>query len=717
MGWLGLALALLLAAAAYSRCLRVPFQFDDITFVQQNPALRALWPPERWIHSGKQETRPLVNLTFALNYAWSGIEPWSYHLVNLALHLATVALLFAFVRRSLRLLESPWPRWSGTVAAGAALLLAAHTAHSESVLYIQGRPGLMLTAFGLGALTVAAGLLPGWEHAPRRTARTAATAACVAGALLSKESAAVLPPLLLLYDAAVVARGRLARLRGRLLGFHAPQWAMLLLLPLLFATLRNPHRGVFGPGTVDTARFYLTQPEVLLFYLELYLWPSGLAIDRSFALARPEQLLPWLALAAVAALAGLSLWALRRAPWAGFCAAWWWAALLPTSLIPSHEFVAERYLTFATPAFAALAAWAAAAGWRELAPPPARTHAGSLALTSCAALALLLGWNTYRHSAVWLSGRSLWKQALAVSPQRGRAWYQYGWFLWHANEFEEAERAARRARELDPHTYQPLLLVSRILSDTGRPDSAEAYARASVTLAPAQPEPHVFLAQALMQQQRWREALESCERALKLDSTLTLAPYYRAQCRVQLGDTAQARRDAWELERRRPDAGFGPYVLGLLDHTAGRDSSAARWFELALRREPDHVEAMGSYPMALFRLGRKAEALEGWRRYFAATRADRWDYVSLYDSALCHQALGHDAEAVRTTQAVQQLNPGLPEPWIELAYTLAAARDPAVRDPKAALRALDEGLRRVGTMTPAIRARVAEVRAVLGRGR
>ena len=59
-----------------------------------------------------------------------------------------------------------------------------------------------------------------------------------------------------------------------------------------------------------------------------------------------------------------------------------------------------------------------------------------------------------------------------------------------------------------------------------------------------------------------------------------------------------------------------------------------------LQREPDHVEAMGSYPMALFKLRRTREALEGWRRYFAATRADRWDFESLYYTALCCQRLG-----------------------------------------------------------------------------
>jgi tetratricopeptide (TPR) repeat protein len=708
-----LAAALLLAVAAYGFSLRVPFQFDDIVFVRDNPALRALWPPGRWIHAGSQETRPLANLTFALNYAWSGQAPWSYHLVNLGLHLACVVLLFVLVRRSLRLLAEPWPARADLVAAAAALLLAAHTAHSESVIYIQGRPGLLATAFGLAALALAADLLPRWATARRRGRGTAAVAACVALAVLGKESAAVLPALLLLLDVAVVARGRLREVGKRALAFHLPQWLTLGVLPLVFATLRNPHHGVFGFDTVDVARFYLTQPEVLLFYLRLYLWPAGLTIDRAFPLARASQPLAWLAVAAVAGLVVLTLWALRRAPWAGFCAAWWLAALAPTSLLPNREYVAERYMTFATPAFAALAAWGFAAAWGALAPARGRV-AGSFALALAASLALPLAWQTHHHGQVWLSGRTLWKQALDLSPGRGRAWYQYGWFLWNDAEYDEALRAARRAWELDRTAYQPPLLISRTLADRGQADSAVAYANEAIRLAPRQPEAHGLLALALMQLQRWPEALAATESALRVDSSMVTAFYYRAQCRIELGDTARARLDARSLEARRPDAGYGPYLFGLLDLVADHDSSAARWFQLALQREPNHVEAMGSYSMALFKLGRKGQALEAYRRYFAATRADRWDYASLYYTALCYQSLGRDREAVETLQLVTRLRPNLVEPWIEMAYTLAATRDSTLRDPAAARRALGSARRLMTSFTPAMRARIAEVRAALG---
>jgi len=43
----------------------------------------------------------LVALTFALNYAWSEYETWSYHLVNILVHVLAALALFGIVRRTL----------------------------------------------------------------------------------------------------------------------------------------------------------------------------------------------------------------------------------------------------------------------------------------------------------------------------------------------------------------------------------------------------------------------------------------------------------------------------------------------------------------------------------------------------------------------------------------------------------------------------------------
>ena len=72
--------------------------------------------------------RPLTVLTYRyLNFWPSGLEPFSYHLVNVLLHCAA-SLLFLLV--CLRLLGRGWP------ALYAALLFSVHSIHTESVSII-----------------------------------------------------------------------------------------------------------------------------------------------------------------------------------------------------------------------------------------------------------------------------------------------------------------------------------------------------------------------------------------------------------------------------------------------------------------------------------------------------------------------------------------------------------------------------------------------------
>jgi hypothetical protein len=226
-----LAAALLAAVIAYAPGLDSPFLFDDERYVRDNATLLQLWPPG-WIHAGTQETRPLTNLSFALDVAAFGPAARGHHLVNLGLHLLSVVLLFLlFLRLRPAGANSGIPD-GGLAAAVAAMLLALHPAQSTSVLYIQGRPGLLSAVFALAAMLAAVRAIERWEQARQRAWRTLTVALAVALAALAKETGAVVPALVLLYDLVRSGREDASGLRGRLARFHLPVWAALLPLAL-----------------------------------------------------------------------------------------------------------------------------------------------------------------------------------------------------------------------------------------------------------------------------------------------------------------------------------------------------------------------------------------------------------------------------------------------------------------------------------------------------
>jgi hypothetical protein len=103
-GWLPAACLVLAIAASYWNTLDAPFLFDDAGAVVHNPTIRRLFsfavlqPPA----DGSTTTgRPVVNASFALNYALRGENVRSYHALNLAIHALAALLLLGIVRRTL----------------------------------------------------------------------------------------------------------------------------------------------------------------------------------------------------------------------------------------------------------------------------------------------------------------------------------------------------------------------------------------------------------------------------------------------------------------------------------------------------------------------------------------------------------------------------------------------------------------------------------------
>ena len=105
---------LILAAGvfAYSNGLSGPLIFDDAS-ISENPTIHSLWPPWRALRAPAVNTfasRPLVNLSFAINYAITGDDVRGFHVTNVAIHLLAALVLFGLLRRVFRLprLEGRW---------------------------------------------------------------------------------------------------------------------------------------------------------------------------------------------------------------------------------------------------------------------------------------------------------------------------------------------------------------------------------------------------------------------------------------------------------------------------------------------------------------------------------------------------------------------------------------------------------------------------------
>lgn len=163
----------LLALWVHQRALAVYFHPDDLISLEWARGVIPRPDAGLWrLLSGQ--------LYFATALRFFGADPAPYHVLNMALHMVNVVLLYAVAR------SSGAPRAAATLVAG--LFGTARPAFSV-LQQAVGIGELLALAFGMGALLLA-------EH---RTLRTrVAAVALMAAALLSKEAVLLLPLVLLI---------------------------------------------------------------------------------------------------------------------------------------------------------------------------------------------------------------------------------------------------------------------------------------------------------------------------------------------------------------------------------------------------------------------------------------------------------------------------------------------------------------------------------------
>jgi protein O-mannosyl-transferase len=161
--------------------------WDDDKYITGNTLIKGPDWNAMFTEASASNYHPLTMLSLAFNYAISGTDPFSYHLVNWLLHILNTALVFLFIYKI-----------SGKkiyVAAFASVIFGLHPMHVESVAWVSERKDVLYAAFFLLAL------LQYWRflEAGKRSNIIFCFLFFILS-LLSKPAAVILPIVLLLLD-------------------------------------------------------------------------------------------------------------------------------------------------------------------------------------------------------------------------------------------------------------------------------------------------------------------------------------------------------------------------------------------------------------------------------------------------------------------------------------------------------------------------------------
>ncbi|HEX6883589.1 MAG TPA: tetratricopeptide repeat protein [Planctomycetota bacterium] len=651
-----LLLALLAATVAvYWRALSGELVYDDRLLIARNPLIADLANLPRLFTSGYWDFldlreaeyigywRPLTAIVQALVWPFARSAPGPYHAVCLAIHLGAVAAAFGLAKRL------GAPAW---IAAATALLFALHPAHVESVAWISA---LNDPLFGCLALVSLERFLAWRARGSRGLPWTALVAFGLA--LLAKELAAALVPLLVLLDLLrppapdevlrpleaptawpaplrrAVSAFALPAAPARAFGPFAALFALYLVARMLVFT--SPWAG-FDRITTDflvgALRLALLRVELFGGALEILLVPLELNLFRPF---RPhiEPFDPALVRAAVytavfAALLVAALLGRRRLLLAGL-------VFVPAGLLPALIKVqslgafplSERFLYLPVFGFAL----AVALLLRRVL--PARGATAALLV-----VAGLYSVRTWTRIGVWHDEETLFRDAAARSPRS--VYVQWGLgrvLLERLNETRDGRYLAEAEATFE---HAAGLLEESKAPTTDLMVTSRDFLQVNLGLA-------------------WCAIAAGDSSA----ATLMLEELVRRLDEIEAGERA-ARERGLAVREQFLDREKVLTALGVAQARGGRPAEAEASFQRALELQPSSAETRQNYGRMLAEQGRWEEAA---REFEACVRLRPGHPEDRLLLAQAWQTLGKAAEAEALARELTEELPRRSEPMIVLA--------------------------------------------------
>jgi Tfp pilus assembly protein PilF len=576
----------LLVIILYGGSLAAPFVYDDVVHIVDSPVVRLFHSALDGfaIRIALKEPRPLLLITYGINYSEWGMNPSAFRLVNDIVHAANACLVFliAFELGTLAELRKPRPFWLGFVAAA---LFVSHPLFTESVTYISGRSSSLCATFYFAGLlcTLHAGRV---TQASRRWMLLVITIICAGVGWLIKQEAITLP-------AAGIALIWLAwpqtiRSKTRWVSTAILAAAVLALLAVQLKPIEQVSVATRSNEPLVSAGFQTTVPfkeyaltsirEYSFYYLWRFILPVRLSLDPDPAIVHtPFDIGFLLSMLLLLSLAAVVLWLRRRRPVsAAGIALILISPLSAYCLFPLADIVAEHR------------AYISGLGVAIVIADGLRSRAGIA--VSCG-LVILFGWLTLDRNKVWNDEVTLWEDASRQAPAKVRPHVNLGALYQARGKVREATSEYETVLRLVPDHAASLSNLSSLYLAANDVVKAEDVLNRAVAQHSSFPAIYTNLAVVRMRQQRLDEAKQLLHHVLSLDPQQLLTHHNLGDILLNQGKFSEA-VDEYLMELvRNPDFVLTHLHLGLAYQAVGNLEMAKEQFAIVLRLQPGNGEA------------------------------------------------------------------------------------------------------------------------------
>ena len=649
----------LVTVACYSNSFGGPFVFDDHPFIESNPYIRSLWPPGQALFGVNNISRPLIGYSLAINYWLSGLSPWSYHALNLLIHIIAALALFGLVRR---VLQSPQlaPRYAqlaGGLALVVALVWAVHPLQTQAVTYVIQRCESLMGMCYL--LTLYFAVRSFNASKPRRWV-IAATLACIAG-MLSKQVMVTAPLMALLLDYLFFSGSVVESLRRRWPLYSGLALGWLALAGTIIAAPVNDTAG-FAVKSITPLQYLISEFSVICHYVWLSLVPTSLAFDYDWPKA--ASLMAALPYAIPVCLgAALTAFGLYRRSAAAVFGAWFFLILSVTSTVMPFDDLAFEYRMY-LPLAAIIAGvvicvvelWRRVLSTRLKAGQMTTLNDGSLAFVLTVALILVYGGQTLARNQDYKSEMALWADTVVKRPENARARNNFGYQLQRQGRLPDAIAQYTEAILLNPSYAQAFYNRGTAYKDLGELQQAEQDLTEAVRLSPSSADGHNNLGSVLASRGDVVSGETHFRRALELKSGFVDARLNLAAALAAQGRFIEARSEAEQVLQRAADLAEAHFILAVADESLADYAGAEQQLRQAIRLDSGNAAARLRLCRLLRRLRRDDEAAAQYKELLKTAPAEAAAWMEL--GALL-ESRGMMAEAADTYRQALRTIPDL----------------------------------------------------------
>jgi len=597
------------------------FVYDDFKIIVENCFIKEwryfpkIFTKDYFTISGEMSYRPIVTITYFIDYALWRSKPFGFHLTNVILHTLNTVLFYLFLNAVLQ---------NKKIVLLSALFFVTHLALLETINCIGYREDLLSATFLLVSLIYfvkSDTILYKKSDKRRFTLYYAISLIAYLCALFSKEMAITFPVLLLLF---VVFSDQkiwpdvVKRFKGIYTGYIA---VSLFYVIIRFVIFTNPAlKATYQPGGFWVNTF--TMIKILASYIQLSFFPFNLNADYVVPLVKtPLEGSFILSITFLISIFILFAILIKSRNMFSCWMAWFFIMILPVmNILPIGNIMAERYLYIPVMGFCVAKGILIYRITDRTLSPRAIPLRRIVQLTLVTLMIGGYGFSIIRKNGNWRDEFTLWTKTIRRAPDSHRAHSNLG------NVYMESGFTERAQME-----YQTALAIN--------PKSAHA---------------HSNLGTVYSKQGNIDKAFIEYKEAIRLDSDYAQPHNNLGNIYFNQGHIDKARAEYEEALRIKPNYAHAHNGLGSVYDAIGDIDMAFREFKKSLYYDNRYIHAINNLGVNHAKRGLLNESIVEFKK---AIKLDTNQAQSHYNLGLAYEKSGKTTDAIHEYNTVIHLDP------------------------------------------------------------